>query len=328
MALQVAAVILIALIVATVSVAFLARGRASQMALDKPNARSLHKHPTPRTGGLGLLFGIAMSWLIIPPELTWPLWIAILMVIIVSLIDDLRGVHFGLRLGIHLLAATIAAMTLLNADMPAWIFVAAILGISWMTNLYNFMDGSDGLAGGMTIFGFLAYAVAAWLTGSTQFALVNISVTAAAAGFLLHNFHPARIFLGDTGSVSLGFLAAVFGLAGWLQGNWSWWFPLLVFSPFIVDASTTLLRRLLGGSRIWEAHRDHYYQRLVQLGLGHRRTALIEYALMSLCSFAGLWAIKLQSDGQYLVLIFSALLYIAAIAAVERLWQKKLKTNA
>jgi hypothetical protein len=115
---------------------------------------------------------------------------------------------------------------------------------------------------------------------------------------------------------------------GWQQENWNWWFPLLVFSPFIVDASATLLRRLLAGARIWEAHRDHYYQRLVQLGLGHRGTALAEYALMALCASAGLWAMTLERDDQYLVMTLSALFYVAAIIGIERLWRKRQETHA
>jgi UDP-N-acetylmuramyl pentapeptide phosphotransferase/UDP-N-acetylglucosamine-1-phosphate transferase len=196
-----------------------------------------------------------------------------------------------------------------------------------MCNLYNFMDGSDGLAGGMTVSGFLVYAAAAWLAGSAQFALLNLAVAAAAAGFLLHNFHPARIFLGDAGAVPLGFLAAAFGITGWLQHDWTWWFPLLVFSPFIVDASVTLARRLFSGDRVWEAHRDHYYQRLVQLGLGHRGTAIAEYALMAACGLAALWAMTLTTTLQYAVLAVAGILYVALIVVIERIWRAHRATH-
>ena len=178
------------------------------------------------------------------------------------------------------------------------------------------------------MFGFLAYAVAAALAGSTQFALLNLAVAAAAAGFLLHNFHPARIFLGDAGAVPLGFLAATFGVIGWLQHDWPWWFPLLVFSPFIVDASVTLTRRLLSGVRVWEAHRDHYYQRLVQLGLGHRGTALAEYALMAVCGITALWAMTLAPDAQHLLLACAGALYVAVILLIERAWRMREQPNA
>ena len=318
---HVVVIALIAFLVSAATVAWLARGNVAQLALDEPNARSLHLAPTPRSGGLGLLLGIAAAWLVVAPRLPWTFWLALALVIVVSLVDDLRGLHAGVRMGAHLLAAGLATMALLSTDAPPWQTTALILGIGWMCNLYNFMDGSDGLAGGMALFGFLAYAIAAWFAGSMQFALLNLAVAAAAAGFLLHNFHPARIFLGDAGSVPLGFLAAVFGLNGWLQHDWTWWFPLLVFSPFIVDSSVTLARRLLSGARVWEAHRDHYYQRLVQLGFGHRNTALAEYALMTACGLLALWSMTLATSAQYIALAAAAVFYAAAIALIERAWR-------
>jgi UDP-GlcNAc:undecaprenyl-phosphate GlcNAc-1-phosphate transferase len=319
---------LIAFFIAALTVGWMARSRAARIALDKPNERSLHATPVPRTGGIGLLLGIAAAWAAIGPQLPWPFWGALALLISISLLDDVRGLSAAVRLAAHLLAAALAALALFGLSESMLLLAAAVLAIGWMCNLYNFMDGSDGLAGGMAVSGFLAYAIAAWLAGSAQFAMLNLAVAAAAAGFLLHNFHPARIFLGDAGAVPLGFLAAAFGIIGWQQGDWIWWFPLLVFSPFIVDASATLLRRLLAGARVWEAHRDHYYQRLVQLGLGHRGTALAEYALMSLCAFAGLWAMTLERKGQYLVLIATGLLYVVTIIGIERLWRKRQRPHA
>ncbi len=307
---------------AALTVGFLARSRVLNLALDKPNERSLHTNPVPRTGGLGLLLGIAAAWIFISPQLHWSVWAALTILTIVSLLDDFRGLSAAVRFASHLIAAALSAPALLG-DQSILLIVPAILAIGWMCNLYNFMDGSDGLAGGMAVSGFLTYAVAAWLSSNVQFAALNLAIASAAAGFLLHNFHPARIFLGDAGAVPLGFLAAAFGIIGWRQGNWTWWFPLLVFSPFIVDASATLVRRLLAGSRVWEAHRDHYYQRLVQIGLGHRGTALLEYAVMFLCASASLWAMTLNLTDQYLVLVISTLLYVVAIAVVERLWRKR-----
>ena len=319
---------LIAFFIAALTVGWLARGRAAHIALDNPNERSLHSTPVPRTGGIGLLLGISVAWTVIGPHLPWPFWGALALLIGISLLDDLRGLSATVRFAAHLLAAALCAPALLGDQSSLLLLVPVILAIGWMCNLYNFMDGSDGLAGGMAVSGFLTYAVAAWLSGSTEFALLNLAIAAAAAGFLLHNFHPARIFLGDAGAIPLGYLAAAFGIIGWRQGDWGWWFPPLVFSPFIVDASVTLVRRLLAGARVWEAHRDHYYQRLVQLGLGHRGTALAEYALMSLCAFAGLWALTLERMGHYLILVAASLLYFAAIIGLERLWRNRQKTNA
>lgn len=305
---------------AALAVGWLARGRVG---LDEPNTRSLHATPVPRTGGIGLLLGVAAGWAIIAPLLPLQLWIALALVISVSLMDDLYSLSAVVRLAVHLLAAALAIPEILNAQTPLPLIMAAVIATSWMSNLYNFMDGSDGLAAGMALFGFSTYGTAAWLAGSTQFALLNFAIAAAAAGFLLHNFHPARIFLGDAGSIPLGFMAAVFGLIGWQQHDWIWWFPLLVFSPFIVDASVTLARRLLSGARVWEAHRDHYYQRLVQLGLGHRGAALAEYVLMATCAFTALIAMTLTSFEQYAILSVTGLIYLALIVSIERAWRRR-----
>lgn len=317
------AIAIISFIVAALAVGWLARSRAARIALDEPNARSLHATPVPRTGGIGLLLGVATGWAVISPQLPLAFWAALLLLILVSLLDDVRGLPAALRFVVHLFAAALAAATFIDMQESLLLFTVVVLAIGWMCNLYNFMDGSDGLAGGMAISGFLAYAAAAWFAGSTQFALLNLAVAAAAAGFLLHNFHPARIFLGDTGAVPLGFFAATSGITGWLQHDWTWWFPLLVFSPFIVDASVTLARRLLSGARVWEAHRDHYYQRLVQLGLGHRGTAFAEYALMAVCGIAALWIMTLHTTLQYAALTVAGVVYAVLIVVIERVWRTR-----
>lgn len=319
---------LISFLVATLAVGWLARTRIAHLAIDEPNARSLHTIPVPRTGGIGLLLGIAAGLVVAKVDLPQSVWLAAVTVIVISLIDDLRGLSAGLRFAAHLFAAALTVVALLGSETPMLLLAGAIFAIAWMCNLYNFMDGSDGLAGGMAVSGFLAYAAAAWLAGNTQFALLNMCIAAAAAGFLVHNFHPARIFLGDAGSVPLGFLAATAGLIGWQQHDWPLWYPPLVFSPFIVDATVTLARRLLGGARIWEAHRDHYYQRLVQIGLGHRGTALAEYAVMAASAVTALVAIKMETAVQYLMLGLTGLFYVAVIVTIEYKWQARLNRHA
>jgi UDP-N-acetylmuramyl pentapeptide phosphotransferase/UDP-N-acetylglucosamine-1-phosphate transferase len=153
------------------------------------------------------------------------------------------------------------------------------------------MDGSDGLAGGMAVVGFAAYGIAAQLGDEPELATTCVCIAAAAAAFLIFNFHPARIFLGDVGSIPLGFLAGALGIVGWNDEAWPLWFPLAVFAPIIADATLTLMRRLARRERVWQAHRDHYYQRMVRSGLGHRGTAYAAYALMILCAAAALLAL-------------------------------------
>lgn len=307
---------------AFVTVWWLMRSRFAALALDHPNERSLHERPVPRTGGIGILLGIACAVPVTAPNLPWVVWGALAFVVGVSFFDDLRSVPAAWRLLIHLVAALAVAATLLLQDFGVVTMLIATLAIAWLCNLYNFMDGSDGLAGGMTLIGFAVYGIAASFAGSLAFALLNFSVAAAAAAFLVFNFHPARVFMGDVGAVPLGFLAAAFGLIGWLQHDWTWWFPLLVFSPFIVDASVTLIRRLARRERLWQAHRDHYYQRLVRLGWGHRRTALAEYALMAACGLLALAALTQVASVQMGALVFAGLIYALLIGAVERRWKE------
>ncbi|MGH8750160.1 MAG: glycosyl transferase, partial [Burkholderiales bacterium] len=134
------------------------------------------------------------------------------------------------------------------------------------------------------------------------------------------NFHPARIFLGDAGSIPLGFLAAALGGMGWLQNDWPAWFPFLVFSPFIMDASVTLVKRALKRKKIWQAHREHYYQRLVQIGWGHRRTAWFEYVLMLAAGASALWGVNQEPVWQSALLAGWCIFYFLLMIIFERFW--------
>jgi len=305
-----------------VAVWWLIRSRFSTFALDHPNRRSLHEVPVPRTGGVGLHLGIVLAWAMASPSLPLQAGLAFALLLLISFIEDIRGVPVVLRLALHLFFVGTLVAGLLYPDFGMLAVLIVTLAIAWMTNLYNFMDGSDGLAGGMTFFGFAFYGIAAWFAGSTAFALLNLSIAAAAAAFLVFNFHPARIFMGDVGSVPLGFLAGAFGLVGWQQQLWTWWFPLMVFAPFVIDASVTLARRVFRGKRVWEAHRDHYYQRLVRLGWGHRGTAIAEYALMLASGLLALAMLSAPVAVQTIALTVAAAVYAALIACVERAWRR------
>jgi UDP-GlcNAc:undecaprenyl-phosphate GlcNAc-1-phosphate transferase len=262
--------------------------RFARFALDRPNERSLHEHPVPRTGGIAVLLGASAALAFGAAELWLPLGLALLLAV-VSFADDIRTLPVAARLAAHLAAAAVLVWYLLS-PIDIWQAALLMLGIAWLTNLYNFMDGSDGLAAGMTVIGFAAYAIAAALADQPELASTCICIAAAAAAFLVFNFHPARIFLGDVGSIPLGFLAAALGVVGWREEIWPLWFPVAVFGPFIADATLTLVRRLVRGERVWQAHRDHYYQRMVRGRLGHRGTALVAYALMAACAGAALAA--------------------------------------
>jgi UDP-N-acetylmuramyl pentapeptide phosphotransferase/UDP-N-acetylglucosamine-1-phosphate transferase len=308
---------LLALIAAVLVIAALLRTRVGALIVDHPNHRSLHAVPTPRIGGIGVVCGVlagaATAGFVIDPRLT----VATALLVSISLVDDIRCIGAGWRMAAHLTAAALAATTFFDTAHNLLPMLATVLAVAWMTNLYNFMDGSDGLAGGMAVFGFGGYGIAALLANAPAFAALNLAIAAAAAGFLVFNFPPARIFLGDAGAIPLGFFAAVCGLAGWQQGVWPLWFGPVVFSPFVVDASLTLARRLARGARVWEAHREHYYQRLVQAGWGHRKTLLAEFALMAVMCLIALAGLCLGSAAQHVVWALVVALYLVLIGLLE-----------
>jgi UDP-N-acetylmuramyl pentapeptide phosphotransferase/UDP-N-acetylglucosamine-1-phosphate transferase len=303
-----------------VLIPLLRRTRLATKLADHPNERSLHSTPTPRLGGLAMVVPVVGLgfWLGDAPLRFF--WLIAAALAILSLADDLRSLPVLLRLSVHALAAALGVIVVAKTAgglHPAW---AALVGvaIAWMTNLFNFMDGSDGLAGGMALIGFSAYAVAAALAAQPALAIASMLVASAALGFLAFNFPPAKVFMGDAGSIPLGFLAGALGLHGFSTAAWPAWFPLAVFSPFIVDASVTLFRRVRRGERIWRAHREHYYQRLALAGWSASRLALAAYALMIAAATSALAALGAEAMLQCGILLGWFVAYVAGIFAIER----------
>ena len=315
--------LLVPALVTAILIAILRRTRWTDRLADHPNERSLHSQPTPRIGGLGLaagFFPIAMSYADGPGALILACALALA---VVSLVDDMRGLPVALRLSAHLLAA-LAVMSAIayvpaGADASRWLaWLTAMVALVWMTNLYNFMDGADGLAGTMALVGFGAYAAAAALAGHAPLALASLAVASAAAGFLAHNFPPARVFMGDAGSIPLGFLAGALGVLGFVAGAWPAAFPVVVFSPFIIDATVTLLRRVTRRERVWQAHRTHYYQRLVLSGWNPRRLVLVAAALMVAAGASGVVLARAGFMLQCGIIFFWALFYALLLPAIDR----------
>jgi UDP-N-acetylmuramyl pentapeptide phosphotransferase/UDP-N-acetylglucosamine-1-phosphate transferase len=330
-----------ALLVSAILSGLLSRYRGRFALLDLPNARSLHSGATPRSGGLAILAGLVTGMLAsgLLPAIPGAGWAAAALasVAAVSFADDIRHRPAWLRLSVHLAAAAMLAwgggyalpalrlLPGLEWHAPAGLLLAfSVLLTAWLVNLYNFMDGMDGLAGGMACIGFGTLALLGWIAGAHAYAGAALLVALAAAGFLPFNFPPARLFMGDVGSGSLGFLVALFLLWAEREGLFSLWLGFLVFSPFLVDATWTLVRRAAQGRRPWEAHREHFYQRLVGLGWSHRRTTLWAYALMLKCSLLAAVAIWFTaSTVQGIVIGLAAAVYIALIACINTLERRR-----
>jgi len=311
------AVLVLPAVAAWAFIAWARRARFAERLADRPNERSLHEVPRPRVGGLGVVLAALPFVAAFGDE---PLRIAAgcaALLCAVSLADDVRSLPALPRLAAHFAAAGIAVVAIAgNAGWPIAVMAAAALAIAWMTDLYNFMDGADGLAGGMAVIGFGAFALAAGV--ASPLGIAALALASASAGFLAWNFPPARVFLGDAGSIPLGFLAGALGLQGVAAGAWPAWFPAVVFAPFVIDASVTVLRRLFRGERVWRAHRSHYYQRLVLAGWSHRRLALWAYGVMAAGVAVAFAAARASAMLQCGIIVVWAAAWLLLLGTIER----------
>ena len=309
-----AAIFFMAGVVSYLVTGWLATGPALLRSLDIPNERSSHTRPTPRIGGLGIVAAFVMlmpllAVMLLPAARNWEaatkFGIALLgyaIIISVGLVDDLRQIGPLPKYLGQLLAAVIAiwgGVLFLYVELPflGRVPIATGLGILltivWLTgfsNFFNFMDGIDGLAGGVGVIYSFFLACICIGTGHRLLGAASLMLTAGCLGFLAHNFPPAKIFMGDVGSLFIGFVLAAFTVWTTSSGTRPAPLPavLLVFGSFLYDAGFTMLRRLRRGEKLYEAHRSHLYQRLVIAGQSHRRVSLTYYAMSTMLGGAGL----------------------------------------
>ncbi|MDU9037521.1 glycosyltransferase family 4 protein [Pseudomonas corrugata] len=297
--------------------------------IDVPNSRSSHSVPTPRGGGVAIVlsFLTAIFFLGIENELSWSFVYALsgagAGVAVLGFLDDHGHIAARWRLLGHFIAA-IWALFWLNG-LPiidfaygsinlGWIgHVLAAFYLVWMLNLYNFMDGIDGIASVEAICVCLGASLIYWVAGYESLLAAPLLLVMAVAGFLYWNFPPARIFMGDAGS---GFLGIILGLLS-LQAAWFLpkllWVWLILLGVFIVDASVTLLRRLVRGDKIYEAHRSHAYQFASRQYGSHLPVTLVVVAinmfwLLPMAACVALWDL----DGSLaLVLAYVPLVWLA-----------------
>lgn len=269
----------------------LTRGRAL---LDVPNARSSHSTPTPRGGGLGVLVGVAIglmaAWLPLIDVRVAAALGAVVVTALAGWLDDHNGLSVRVRLVAHLGAALLLLPLVHAFGPPGWL---APLALAWWgfwmissINVVNFMDGIDGMIGLQSL-GFGVFVALSAAPGGTAQAL-GLATAGASLGFLVWNWSPAKIFLGDVGSGGLGALFVVLGALLVREGRVNFTAAFLPLAPIFLDASATLVRRARRGERLSQAHRSHLYQRLANGGLGHARVSL-GYAVASvLCAAVAL----------------------------------------
>jgi Fuc2NAc and GlcNAc transferase len=275
--------------------------------LDIPNSRSSHSIPTPRGGGLSfvavyVVFVCAGStWLGMSLRVLAGMVIGGSLIAVVGWCDDRKSLSVRTRVIVHFLSAALAVYCLgglpeirLGRDtigLGALGSAAATLALVWSVNLYNFMDGIDGIAGTEGVMAGGTAGMLALLQGKIAFAYLCFGLASSVLGFLILNWQPAKIFMGDVGSGFLGFV--VMYLAIWSERSgvlpMTTW--VILFSVFLVDATLTLVRRMLSGERLYEPHRSHVYQLAVQAGHSHSQVtgvvALLD-ALLGVMALASL----------------------------------------
>jgi FlaA1/EpsC-like NDP-sugar epimerase/UDP-N-acetylmuramyl pentapeptide phosphotransferase/UDP-N-acetylglucosamine-1-phosphate transferase len=267
-----------------------------------PSERSLHQYLIPRGGGLGIACGFFFGFVALGIDLR--VCASLFLVWAVSALDDWISQRAIIRLSVQSIASVLlVALWLPNTTSITFLFL--VLALIWCLNLFNFMDGADGIAvvtaliGATTLAIFMLVHSSAPMIFDEPIFVGAIVITAACLGFVAFNTPPAKMFMGDGGSTLLGLALAVLSIKGWHSGYWVLAVPIALFTPFWADATYTLLRRVLQGHSPFQAHRDNLYQRLVLSGLGHRGlltwmicwnviSALVAFALLSNVSFSPL----------------------------------------
>jgi Fuc2NAc and GlcNAc transferase len=274
--------------------------------IDVPTSRSSHNEPTPRGGGVSIVLAFFLSICLLSSAGSLSLWDAGIFLICgsavaaIGFLDDRRPVRAGVRFGVHMVAAILAVSVIGGISERTlghwglhgtWIgAVVAVLLIVWTTNLFNFMDGIDGIAGSEAVFVSAAGACLNWHHGGVPaLTAAMLCLAAANLGFLKWNWPPARIFMGDVGSGFNGFVLAVFALTTAKSETvpietWA-----MLGGFFFIDATTTLVRRVLQGDPWFESHRTHAYQRLAQRWKAHQPVTMLVWVIDLFWLFPWAW---------------------------------------
>ncbi len=278
-----------------------------------PNERSSHNEPTPHGAGIVIVVICLLTYVPISLAVTgtfsWGYISGAVMIALISFLDDIRSISFPLRLIVHCAAAVLLiadtetwhGITMLgNVKLGNWGYVITFLWIVWMVNSYNFMDGIDGLAGLQAVVAGVGWLCLGILMGMPVIYLFSGVIAAASLGFLLHNWNPAHIFMGDVGSAFLGFTFAALPLMARTSVTQS---PdllpiaaVLFVWFFLFDSVVTILRRAVRGEKIWIAHREHLFQRLVSAGFSHRSVTILYGVLASLLSISVLISVRYREE--------------------------------
>ena len=323
-------------LIASVGLVVVARNWAQRrMVLDHPNVRSLHLRPTPRGGGIGIVLPVCLAigavGVLVPEVESAASWLAGvgLLVAAVGLADDVRGLPVWIRLGTHLFAAGLVVLGigtwhslvwpgLWSLDLGWAAVPVTVLWVVGLTNAYNFMDGVDGIAGVQGLVAGFGWIGAGYAFHDPLVIVAGTAVAFASLGFLVFNWSPASVFMGDVGSAFLGFQLAALAVLVSSRSQAAATAGILFVWPFVFDTVFTFLRRARHRENVFCAHRSHLYQRLVLTGISHATVAVLYAALAAvgvaigilvvrearLASLAGIPLIASLAAGLWLVVIW------------------------
>lgn len=268
--------------------------RKRTVLMDFPSLRSNHAAPVPRGGGVPVVFALVICLLL--ADVSYVVVLGIFLLAAVSLLDDIIGVPIWVRLLVQILAVglvlSIWKVPVIGHGLPLWLdkLILAVLWM-WFTNLFNFMDGIDGISAAEMVAigaGLCFVTVMAGAFPHTLFSY-GVIIAAAGAGFLWWNWHPAKIFLGDVGSIPIGFMLGYVLLVAAAKGFV--WPAVILPAYYVLDSTITITKRLLQGKKIWLAHSEHYYQQAVRAGIPHGTVAQYIFGVNILLIFLAVRAV-------------------------------------
>lgn len=269
--------------------------------MDHPGSRSSHNVAVPRTGGMAIVLGMAVTMLIFG-RFTFPLLLglaSVALIAIISFLDDLVTISSVLRLVVHLVVTGVTVnligLELTEIHLPGYCLhlprwgglCVSVLFVAGFVNFFNFMDGINGIAVAQGLFGGATLAGLLLWGGGSNSVVVAAALAGACLGFGPHNFPKAKMFMGDSGSTILGYILAILTLAGAKNTSIPWLAFVFPLGVFIYDAVFTLVKRITRRENFLKPHREHHYQLLIRCGWSHTKVTGLQAVLMLLCSIGG-----------------------------------------
>ena len=301
---------------------FVRRFAIKHRIIDRPQERKVHKKSMPRLGGLAICFGFWVAVVVTQPltREIYGLLAGGLLICLVGIWDDLRGVSPRVKLLFQVLAAAIVIKMGVRVDFMTnpiggevslyyLSYPVTILWIIGVTNAVNLIDGLDGLAAGVSAIAGVTLGIVAILEGFSQVGMFALILAAAAFGFLKHNFYPAKIFMGDTGSLFLGYNLSVIAILGLTKSTTviSLFLPVVILGIPIIDTLLAILRRFSSKKPIFSADKEHLHHRLLAIGLTHRRSVLAIYGVSAFLGFSAVLMTRVTTAQGMLIMVFSTL---------------------